>query len=68
MTDVYKVEVFATSAVEALDPDGASEFEERLNELAGDGWKVVALTSDDDGYVVILQQTKRVTARPATVL
>jgi|EndMetStandDraft_9_1072997.scaffolds.fasta_scaffold844364_1 hypothetical protein len=68
MADLYKVEVFGTSAVEALDPDGASEFEDRLNELASDGWKVVALTSDKDGYVVILQQTRRVTARPATVL
>jgi hypothetical protein len=58
MTGTYLVETFDASALEELGSDGANEFEHRLNDLAAEGWKVVTMTSDDQGYVVILQRTR----------
>jgi hypothetical protein len=58
MTGMYLVETFDASALDELGSDGGSEFEQRLNDLAAEGWKVVTMTSDDQGYVVILQRTR----------
>jgi len=58
MAGIVKIETFATSALDQLDAETPTEMEDRLNELSKQGWKVVALTTDDEGYVVILQGTR----------
>ena len=58
MAGIVKIETFATSALDQLDAETPTEMEDRLNELSKQGWKVIALTTDDEGYVVILQGTR----------
>ena len=58
MAGIVKIETFTTSALDQVDAETPTEMEDRLNELSRQGWKVVALTTDDEGYVVILQGTR----------
>ncbi|HEY7107404.1 MAG TPA: hypothetical protein VH986_13430 [Acidimicrobiia bacterium] len=69
MTTQYRVETFDAASLDDLGPDRGNEMEQRLNELACTGWKVVSLATDDDGYVVVLQhsrQTRQARKRTAT--
>lgn len=66
MTTQYRVETFDATALDDLGPEKGNEMEQRLNELASSGWKVVTLTSDDDGYVVVLAHTRQSRKRTAT--
>jgi hypothetical protein len=57
MAITYRVEAFDAAALDEITPDGGNELERRLNELASVGWKVLTMTSDEAGYVVMLQRT-----------
>lgn len=56
MSIQYRVEIFDDAALDDLGPQHGNEMEQRLNELAEGAWRVVTLTRDADGYVVVLQR------------
>jgi hypothetical protein len=65
VANLYRVETFEPSALDETGPDEGNELEHRLNALATQGWKVVTMTSDDDGYIVILQHVRQTRKRTA---
>jgi hypothetical protein len=59
MVNPYKVEAYPQSVLEESESDdGETVLESRINELAKNGWKVITMSSDDEGYVVIYQRTR----------
>ncbi len=59
MVNPYKVEAYPQSVLDESEAvEGETVLESRINELAQNGWKVITMSSDDEGYVVIYQRTR----------